>query len=127
MRSLMRPRVVKLQPPLKDYADPRDVDYAVRKYKSWGFDFEAAEAASPELREQMGKLLAEVEPMLRGTTDDGVPCLNVWGLGMDDVQVLPLLRNVSMVRQLDWPPKVLEYVEKACAKANVELFTDRAC
>jgi len=127
MNKLCRPRVIKL--PYKDYADKRDVEYAVKKYTKMGFDYAAAEAETPQLVKQASILLAELEPMLLGHchTVGGAPCLNKWGLGMDDVLVLPLLRNMTMVKDVVWPPKVHEYLASACAKARIDLFTKHAC
>ena len=71
--------------------------------------------------------------MLRGVTAMGTdpveykPCLNEWGLSMDDVLVLAGLRSLTCVSGVEFPPTVSAYVEARCAKAGVDLFTDRAC
>lgn len=123
---LLKPRLPKI--PVKDWEDPRDAAYARWKYVSkQGFDYAAAEAATPELLKEMAALLRELVPLLRGKTEEGVPCMNVWGLSMDDVLVLPNLRNLTCVSGIDWPMEVRAYVEKACGKAGVALYTAYAC
>jgi len=122
--QLIKPRIIKV--PVKDWEDPRDVAYSKWKYTSkQGFDYAAAEAATPELLKEMATLLQDFEPLLRGTTSDGSPCLNAWGLSMDDVLVLPLLRNLTCVAGIRWPAKVREYMEKGCAKGGVKLYSEQ--
>jgi len=122
--ALLKPRTIKM--PVKDWADPRDVAYAKWKYTTkFGFNYEEAEANTPELLKEMGAILKELEPLLRGSAD-GIPCLNAWGFSMDDILVLPNLRNLTCVKGVEWPPKVLEYVQKTCGKAGVKLYTEYA-
>lgn len=123
---LLRPRKIKM--PVKDWADARDAVYAKWKYTSKdGFDYAKAEADTPVLLEQMAVLLSELEPLLRGETDCGSPCANSWGFSMDDILVLPNLRNLTCVSGIVWPDKVRSYVESLCSKAGVALYTEHAC
>lgn len=126
--KLVLPRFPKM--PVKDWADPRDAEYARWKYVTKSaFNYEEAEAATPQLLEEAGALLEELVPMLRGTTTvDGasVPCLNKWGFSMDDILVLPLLRNLTCVAGLKWPAQVRTYLESICGKAGVKLYTENA-
>lgn len=124
-KQLTRPRIVKM--PVQDWKNPRDAAYARWKHSKGGFDYSAAEAATSELQGEMAGILRELVPMLRGKTADGIPCLNAWGFSMDDIEVLPLLRNLTCVADLDWPTEVRAYVELACAKAGVALYTAHAC
>lgn len=124
--QLLKPRIIKV--PVKDWSDARDAEYARWKYTTKaGFDYEAAEAATPQLLEEMADLLAELEPMIRGeaipsTGGDPVPCMNVWGFSMDDILVLPNLRNLTCVAGVKWPAGVRGYMEKVCAKAGLALY-----
>ncbi len=68
--------------------------------------------------------LASLEPLLRGVQpEDGSPCLNAWGLSMDDAAVLPvtwvLLKGSA--DQTDHA-KVRCYVELSFAKAGIPPF-----
>lgn len=124
--QLIKPRIIKM--PIKDWSDPRDAAYSKWKYTSkQGFDYAAAEAATSSLLTEMATLLQELEPLLRGTTADGCPCLNVWGLSIDDVLVLPLLRNLTCVAGLEWPALARKYVEMGCKKGGVNLYSEYAC
>jgi len=124
--QLIKPRIIKM--PVKDWSDPRDAAYSKWKYTSkQGFDYAAAEAATPSLLRDMATLLQELEPLLRGTTADGCPCINVWGLSIDDVLVLPLLRNLTCVAGLEWPTLARKYVEMGSSKGGVKLYSEYAC
>jgi len=124
--QLHRPRIVKM--PLKDFADPRDVAcFAYHVNKPEGFNYEEVEASSPAQIEQMEAVLKDLEPLLHGTTDEGIPCLNSWGFGLDDVSILCYMRNLTCVKGLTWPPKVREYLERTCGEAGVNLYFEHAC
>ena len=45
---------------------------------------------------------------------------------LDDALVLPVLRSLTCVEGVEWPPRVREYLETACEKAGVALFTEHA-
>jgi len=40
--------------------------------------------------------------------------------------VLPILRSLTCVRGIVWPPLVHEYVTRGCEEAGVSLFTHHA-
>ena len=60
---------------------------------------------------------ATFEPLLFGkqADDDGTPCLNAWGISLDDAAVLPVLKSLGPAEASD---KVKAYVEGNCAKAS---------
>ena len=91
-QALERPRLLRM--PVPDFADPRDVEYSRWTHTRRGFDFVAAEEATPALLEEIRPLFAELEGLLRGRDParGGLPTLNAWGLSMDDALVLPILR-----------------------------------
>ena len=80
-------------------------------------------AGDKELFAEASALLAAFEPLLKG---EGQASLNPGGLGRNDIEVLPTLRNMTCVGGLDWPPAVKAYVEAACAKAGVSTYFDEA-
>lgn len=43
------------------------------------------------------------------------------------VQVVPVLRNLSVVKGIEWPDKVKAYYTQACAKAGVSTYEQYAC
>jgi glutaredoxin 2 len=106
----------------------QDVDYTRWTHTRRGFDYADAEAATPALLAVLQPYLLELEGMLRGRdpAHGDVPTLNAWGLSMDDALVLPILRSLTVVQGIEWPPLVWDYVETACADAGVSLFTEYA-
>jgi hypothetical protein len=59
-----------------------------------------------------------LEPLLLGVTADGAPCLNAWGLSIDDAIVLPVLTDL-LESGGDAPPKVCAYAEANLRMAGV--------
>eukprot|EP00747_Dinoflagellata_sp_TGD_P209138 gnl/TRDRNA2_/TRDRNA2_82559_c0_seq2.p1 gnl/TRDRNA2_/TRDRNA2_82559_c0~~gnl/TRDRNA2_/TRDRNA2_82559_c0_seq2.p1 ORF type:complete len:236 (+),score=34.76 gnl/TRDRNA2_/TRDRNA2_82559_c0_seq2:89-796(+) len=119
--QLHRVRIVKV--PLPDFADPRDIAYSKYSHTKSGFSYENSLAATPRLLEEISAIMQEFEPMLRGTTEEGTPCLNEEGFSMDDVNVLSYMRNLTCVKGIQYPAKVLEYVERTCTLAGMETYT----
>ena len=119
--GLTRPRIIRM--PVKDWADPRDVAYAQWKYTTkMNFKYDEAMESTSELLLEMQALLQELEGMLRGRGADGEPYLNQWGFSIDDVKVLPILRNLTCVPGLTFPPRVKAYLELGCSKSGVSLY-----
>jgi glutaredoxin 2 len=104
-----------------------DRTFFVYQHEKSGFSYAAAEAATGEYAPAISSLLTQLEPLLRGTAWQGAPCLNAWGASMDDVLLLPILRNLSCVKAVEWPPRVQAYVEQGCAAAGVNTFFATAC
>lgn len=46
---------------------------------------------------------------------DGLP-------GLDDIELLPTLRNATCIPGLEWPAGTKKYVEDICAKAKVATY-----
>mmetsp|Transcript_68174 Transcript_68174/g.154237 ORF Transcript_68174/g.154237 Transcript_68174/m.154237 type:complete len:273 (+) Transcript_68174:29-847(+) len=126
-KSLERPRILRV--PLTDWATQADIDYMRWMHVAkQGFDYEAAEADTSKLTEELAPLLEELESMLHGTrVEDGSPTLQADGvLTMDDILIVPILRNLSCVKAINWPPKVRDYLEGVCSRANVPTFFEFA-
>jgi glutaredoxin 2 len=110
---LARPRIAQM--PVADWSDPRDAAYAVWKYTTkFEFDYADARARTSELLPKASALLSELVPLLRGVDASGAPCLNQWGYSMDDVQLLPELRQLSCVQGVEWPEAVRDYLDANC-------------
>lgn len=118
-RLLSRPRYLKMTH-VKDFLRKEDRDYAVAKYEKGGFDYAAAEASSAESKSKMKTLLEEANNLLRSDTsfyEDGL-------LGFDDLLYLPELRTVTLVKGIEWPERLRNYVVSAHSKANVPTYFD---
>lgn len=48
------------------------------------------------------------------------------GIGMEDILVFPVLRNLTVVRGIEWPQKVMGYLMMMSEKSGVPLYFDRA-
>ena len=45
---------------------------------------------------------------------------------MEDVLVFPILRNLTVVRGVEWPQKVMDYLLRMSEASGVPLYFDRA-
>jgi glutaredoxin 2 len=126
--QLYQPRILKMD--IADWANPLDAEYAVWKYTTKaGFNYEEALANTDSSIAEMNAILLELEPLIRGKPEgpDGTYTLNYWGFSMDDVKLLPYLRNLSCVKGLDWPPTVKAYVEGNFARCQADTYFSQAC
>lgn len=123
--SLTRPRLLNM--PDFDWEDTRDKEYAIWKYTKRGFDYDKAMAENSDNIKSLNALLIEVNRLLCGHDEAfDAPCLNAWGFSMDDVILLPVLRNLSCVAGVEWPARLLQYVEVNCKECGVELYSQHA-
>ena len=99
--DLAEHRMVRM--PVADWADSRDVAY--RRWKKKLPIEPPPVEPQPELIEKLNAKLAELPALLKGGC-----CLNVWGWGMDDVVLLPLLRVFTCVKGVCLPPAVEKYL-----------------
>jgi len=123
--QLHRPRIVKM--PIQDFADTRDIEYSKWSHIKLNYDYDEAEKATSQYLEELHPILSELEPMFRGTSEGDIPCLNAWGFSMDDVTILSYLRNLTCIRDIEWPATVQSYVEKTYAAAGVPTYSQHAC
>eukprot|EP00620_Florenciella_sp_RCC1587_P014530 CAMPEP_0182566994 /NCGR_PEP_ID=MMETSP1324-20130603/8320_1 /TAXON_ID=236786 /ORGANISM="Florenciella sp., Strain RCC1587" /LENGTH=271 /DNA_ID=CAMNT_0024780899 /DNA_START=20 /DNA_END=835 /DNA_ORIENTATION=- len=123
--KLTRPRLYKM--PVKDWANEGDVAYARWKYSvKMGFDYAAAEAATPELVVEAASIISELAPLLKGGAPGEEATLNEWGFSIDDVLVLPVLRNLTAVKGLTYAPEVQAYLDDWCKATGVETYAKDA-
>jgi len=119
--QLTKPRLIKM--PVKDWADARDAAYAKWKYTTkFDFDYEAAQAATPELLMKVNEVLQELAPMIHGTDS-----MNAWGWGMDDILILPELRMLMCVKGVVFPEKVASYIDASLKKTMLYDYSKDAC
>jgi len=120
-QDLSRPRVIKM--PVKDWADQRDERYAWRKYeKKGGFNYKNALARTADL-------LVEINLALE-TFNDKILfdefSVNKFGIGMDDLLVLPHLRTLTCVKGIKWPKKLRRYLENSFEETIAGLYFNHA-
>ncbi len=116
--KLVQPRDVLLG--LPEFATQEAVDYFVRKKEAAIGDFQNHLANTPEYLAYLHDDLAELVPLLLSEH-----ALN-GQVGMEDILLFPLLRNLTMVRGLVLPQAVGRYVENMSKQSGVPLYVDRA-
>lgn len=82
--------------------------------------FTQALAETAEHQGAVERMLATLPPL-------DLPSCHGDTLGWDDVLLYPGLRNLSMVKGLDFPPAVRAYVEQVAALTSTHTYFDQAC
>lgn len=117
--KLVQPRVIKIG--LPEFATPEAVKYFTdKKEKSIG-SFSANLNKTAQYLERINADLQELENLMDGASDG----IN-GGIGMEDILVFPVLRNLTVVRGIEWPQKVMGYLMMMSEKSGVPLYFDRA-
>lgn len=111
MRPLMRPRIIQLRH-LKDFETDEDVKYSRESHKD--FNYEEALANTDKYTREAHAQLQELDAMLHSSG-----AANASGRSLDDILILPVLRNITCVRGIDYPPKVREYIENGFNSGTV--------
>jgi len=114
--SLIKPRSIKTFK--EDFATNADQDYFTKKYN---LDFDELLSKSDEFIKVINGGLKSLEALIKGDKT-----LNEGGLSYDDILYLPFLRNLTLVKGINWPAKVKEYVEFNCAKGGLKVYFNQA-
>ncbi|XP_063900070.1 glutaredoxin 2-like [Zophobas morio] len=120
--SLTCPRLCKLTH-LKDFSTKEDVEYHHSKYESRNVDLKKLYDDSPKYIKEMNSLLFEFDKNLLQSSK----AITGSSYSMDDIIYLPWLRNITVVKGVEFPNKLKEYVTNACREADVQLYTNYAC
>lgn len=117
--KLVQPRVIKIG--LPEFATPEAVKYFTdKKEKSIG-SFSANLNKTAQYLERINADLQELENLMDGASDG----IN-GGIGMEDILVFPVLRNLTVVRGIAFPRKTMDYLIGMSEKSGVPLYFDRA-
>jgi len=117
--KLVQPRVIKLE--LPEFETPEAVKYFTdKKEKSIG-SFAANLEKTGQYVQRLNGDLAELETLMA----EGGAGLN-GEIGMEDILVFPILRNLTVVRGVEWPQKVMDYLLRMSEASGVPLYFDRA-
>lgn len=118
VNPLFMPRCVKIG--LEEFATASAIDYFTNKKTQIIGDFAENLADSTNHIVAINAMLPELAAFLQTPESfDTHP-------GMEDIEVFPILRNLSMVKAINWPTSVHVYLEKMSTKSGVPLFSDRA-
>lgn len=117
--KLVQPRVIKLG--LPEFETPEAVKYFTdKKEKSIG-SFAANLEKTGQYVQRLNGDLVELETLMT----EGGAGLN-GEIGMEDILVFPILRNLTVVRGVEWPQKVMDYLLRMSEASGVPLYFDRA-
>lgn len=109
---------------LPELKSPGAREYYIQKHKEelGGCDPQQAIQCSHQHVHAINKLLHKLSSMIHGHNT-----LNEDGhLTPDDIRLLGFLRNLTVVGDLIWPPRVRSYVEQLAARCRLNLFFDMA-
>lgn len=112
--KLFIPRFTKAQ--FAELATPQAREaYRLREEKAFG-DLDALLADSPALNSEMNIKLKVLSGLLDGHEFSGISDIKLW----------PILRSLSIVKGLEFPPVVLRYMETVEKAGGVNLLFDQA-
>ena len=94
--------------------------YRIKKEKSIG-PFGEALKKTPQLVKQANKFLEQLDQMFHSSQS-----VNEEGISYDDIDLFGRLRGLTLVRDLKWPPKLREYVDKMSEKGDIPLLDSMA-
>ena len=117
--KLVHPRVVKIG--LPEFETPEAVKYFTDKKEKNIGSFATNLDKTGQYVERLHEDLAELETLMT----EGGAGLN-GEAGMEDVLVFPILRNLTVVRGVEWPQKVMDYLLRMSEASGVPLYFDRA-
>lgn len=89
--------------------------FTTNKSKMIGMSFEQAMAQSNEFLIQLNHALRNLEWLTLPSSRDNV-------LSYDDINVYPTLRNLTVIKGVEFPPNVRLYIDEVTALANIPLY-----
>lgn len=117
--KLVHPRVVKIG--LPEFETPEAVKYFTDKKEKNIGSFATNLDKTGQYVQQLNGDLVELETLMA----EGGAGLN-GEIGMEDILVFPILRNLTVVRGVEWPQKIMDYLLRMSEASGVPLYFDRA-
>jgi glutaredoxin 2 len=116
--SLLFPRSVQMG--LPEFATQSAIEfYRVNKEAMIECSFEQALENTAEHKSRVEEVLSDLPLLVKPSDRGGL-------LSWDDVMIFPMLRNLTMVKDIQMPAQVVDYINEVAALTKVELYTDRA-
>ncbi len=117
--KLVQPRMVKIG--LPEFETAEAVKYFVDKKEKTIGSFETNLNKTAQYLARLNEDLVELEALMAADT------AGVNGeAGMEDILLFPILRNLTLVRGVEWPQTVMDYVWRMSEAGKVNLYFDRA-
>ncbi|WP_066565718.1 glutaredoxin 2 [Snodgrassella sp. CFCC 13594] len=105
---------------LPEFATQAAIDYFTRKKTEYIGDFSENLANTPALLKRLNVDLLQLVSWVQSHQ-----ALN-GQLGLEDIITFPILRGLTMVKGIEWPPAVRAYVESMSQQSRVPLFDSKA-
>ncbi|RLN90738.1 hypothetical protein BBJ28_00021267 [Nothophytophthora sp. Chile5] len=106
--------------PFAEFAQLQSREYYREKKEKTVGPFSDALAKTPELVAQANAFLEQLAPMFHSNHSVNE------AVSYDDVDLFGRLRGLTLVRDLEWPPKLREYVDHMAEVADVPLLDNMA-
>ncbi len=117
--KLVHPRVVKIG--LPEFETLEAVKYFTDKKEKNIGSFSANLNKTAQYLDRIHEDLNDLDGLMHEVSD------GINGeIGMEDILVFPILRNLTVVRGIEWPQKVMGYLMTMSEKSGVPLYFDRA-
>lgn len=115
---LTHPRCVQLS--LPEFATPSAIAYFTQKKEAYIGSFAENLAQTPEF-------LAKIHTDLNQLVDlIGEDFVNQRHLSLEDIVLFPVLRNLTMVKGIEFPEKIQKYIENMAKSSGVNVYFDVA-
>lgn len=116
---LVMPRDIQLG--LPEFATQSAIDYFVAKKEAYIGSFQDNLNNTAMYVERLHQDLAQLEEHLLSEE-----WANGTAASIEDILLFPMLRNLTMVREVVFPPKVVAYIRNMAIRCGVDLYFDRA-
>lgn len=117
--KLVQPRTVKIG--LPEFATAEAVKYFTDKKEKNIGSFSANLNKTAQYLDRIHEDLNDLDGLIHEVSD------GINGeIGMEDILVFPILRNLTVVRGIEWPQKVIGYLMTMSEKSGVPLYFDKA-
>ncbi|PIT51824.1 glutaredoxin, GrxB family [Snodgrassella alvi] len=114
---LTLPRCISIN--LPEFATQSAIDYFVNKKTAIYGDFQQHLLNSQTYIERLNSDLIALSPLI--LSDRGINGT----FSMEDILLFPLLRNLTMVKGVEWTAPVLDYINSISRITQIPLFNDR--
>nr|WP_303801330.1 glutaredoxin 2 [Snodgrassella alvi] len=105
---------------LPEFATQQAIDYYVAKKSARFGDFKQLLGNTAELIQRLQNDLLSLAPLIKsaqGTQGE---------FSMEDILLFPVLRNLTIVKNVNWPEPVQNYLNTMSKLTNISLYDDRA-
>ena len=117
--QLLFPRSIQLG--LPEFATPSAVVYFIRKKEA------QIGTGIAQMLDKTPALLAQIHNDLQTLASQiHANALNGSEISMEDIIIFPMLRNLSMVRNIQFPPIVRDYIANMAERSQIDTYFDRA-